>query len=102
MIDFYAVIDGRQMAVNVQYGREVDDGYVIPVPAGYEQVRVFAVVPYRANYLVLEMPADMIRAHAYRKAGNLAVTVERAEGGGFITDGDEWPRFRPGTLPSSS
>jgi transcriptional regulator with XRE-family HTH domain len=98
-VDFYAVIDGRQMSVNVSFGRETDDAYLVPVPAEYEQVRCFSVLPYRANYLVLDMDPEMIRKHGYRKAGNLAVKVERAEGGGFISNGDEWPRLRPGTLP---
>lgn len=99
-VDFYAIIDGRQIAVNVAFGRETDDGYVVPVPSEYEQVRVLAVLPYRANYLVLDMPPEMIRKHSFRKAGDLAVVVERAEGGGFISGEDEWPRLRPGTLPT--
>lgn len=99
-VDFYATIDGQNVAIHAPFARETDDGYLIPVPVEHAQVRVLAVVPYRAGYLVLDMPTEMIAKHAFRKAGDLAVLVERAEGGGFVTDSDEWPRLRGGSLPS--
>lgn len=98
-VDFYAIIDGRQVAIHVSFGREVEDGYLVPVPAEHEELRVLAVVPYRANYLVLDMPDELIARHKRRKGGDFSIMVERADGGGFVTDGDEWPRLRPGALP---
>jgi hypothetical protein len=99
-VDFYAIINGTQIAVHVSFGRETEDGYIMPVPAEHAELRVFGVVPYRANYLVLDMPTDTIDAHKRRKGGDFAVLVERAEGGGFVSGGDEWPRLRPGSLPA--
>jgi hypothetical protein len=99
-VDFYAVVDGQNLAIHAPYGRETDDGYLVPVPAEHHELRVLPALPYRANYLVLDMPTDMIDRHAFRKAGNMAVTVQRAEGGGFISGQDEWPRLRPGSLPA--
>lgn len=101
IVDFYAVLDGVHQAIHVSFGNETDEGYVIPVPAEHAELRVLAVVPYRANYLVLDMPSEMIDKHRFRKGGDFAVRVERAEGGGFITDGEEWPRLRPGSLPAA-
>lgn len=98
-VDFYLNVEGRQVAVHVAFARETDDEYVVSVPAEYREVLVLTVVPYRAGYLVLEMPTEMLDKHAFRKGGERAVLIERAEGGGFITDREEWPRLRPGALP---
>lgn len=98
-VDFYLTVDGQQTPVHVAFGRETEDGFVIPIPAEHDETLVLAVLPYRSGYLVLEMPDEMIDRLAFRKAGERAVVAERAEGGGFVTDGEEWPRLRPGALP---
>lgn len=95
LVDFTAVINGKMVPVHVARSVEQDDGsLLVPIPWDYEQATVLAVVPYRGAFVVLQMPHEQIAKHAVKRPGDFAVTMYVAEGGGLVTDGDEWPRLK--------
>lgn len=93
-VDFYATAHGEAQPVHVALAREVEtDKYEVVLPREHGEVRNIAVVPGNGGrFHCLVLPAGLVEAHRARKGSKIAVSIQRVDGGKFVSDGDTWPK----------
>nr|WP_228292559.1 helix-turn-helix transcriptional regulator [Pseudomonas aeruginosa] len=94
-VDLYSIIRGQQVALHISLARAVSDNlFEVIVPRQYDDVTCIAVIPIGVGeFKFIQLPAEQIEQLKTKKAGDFALTIERA-GTKFLSNGHPWPRFK--------
>jgi transcriptional regulator with XRE-family HTH domain len=94
-VDFYAIVQGTQMAVHTSVGRTISKNrWEFIVPHEWKDVRCIGVVPMPGmKFHVLDLDARLLEEHITRKGGDFAVLIDYIDND-YSSGADPWPRIK--------